>query len=29
VREDKKPRRDENGFITVGIRQFLLDQELL
>lgn len=29
VRDDKKPRRDENGFITVGIKQFLLDQELL
>lgn len=29
VRDDKKPRRDENGFIIVGIRQFLLDGELL
>lgn len=29
VRDDKKPRRDENGFITVGIRQFLLSREIL
>lgn len=29
VREDKKPRRDEMGFVTVGIRQFLLDQGIL
>lgn len=29
VREDKKARRDENGFITIGITQFLLDQNLL
>lgn len=29
VREDKKPRRDEMGFVTVGICQFLLDQGIL
>lgn len=29
VREDKSPRRDDNGFITIGIRQFLLNPDLL
>ena len=29
VREDKSPRRDEHGFITTGIRQFLLNPDLL
>ncbi len=29
VREDKKPRRDENGFVTVGVCQFLLDENML
>ena len=29
VREDKKPRRTEDGIIIVGIKQFLLNQELL
>ena len=26
---DKKPRRDENGFIMIGIKQFLLNEELM
>ncbi|MCF0238237.1 MAG: ATP-binding protein [Sphaerochaetaceae bacterium] len=29
VKDDKKPRRDENGIITIGIKQFLLDQTIL
>jgi predicted AAA+ superfamily ATPase len=29
VRDDKKPRHDENGFVIVGVKQFLLDQVLL
>lgn len=29
VREDRKPRRDENGFLTMGICQFLLDPDIL
>ncbi len=29
VREDKKPRRDDNGFITVGICRFLLSRNIL
>lgn len=29
VRDDKKPRRDENGFITIGVKQFLLDEEIV
>jgi len=29
VRDDKKPRRDENGFIVVGVKQFLLDEEIM
>ncbi len=27
--EDRKPRYDENGFLVVGIRQFLLDENIL
>ncbi len=29
VHEDRLPRRDENGFVFVGIRQFLLDETIL
>lgn len=29
VRDDKKPRRDENGFIVAGVKQFLLDGEIM
>lgn len=29
VREDKKPRRDEMGFVIVGIHQFLLNQDIM
>ncbi|MCD8150323.1 MAG: ATP-binding protein [Clostridiales bacterium] len=29
VKENKKPRMDENGFVTVGICQFLLDDKIL
>ena len=29
VREDRSPRRNDDGFITVGIHQFLLDNTLL
>ncbi len=29
VRENKKPRMDENGFVTIGICQFLLDNKIL
>ncbi|MCD7715607.1 MAG: ATP-binding protein [Lachnospiraceae bacterium] len=29
VKEDKKPRYDEYGFVTIGIRQFLMDETIL
>ncbi|MCD8014033.1 MAG: hypothetical protein LUG99_12830 [Lachnospiraceae bacterium] len=29
VREDKKPRYDVNGFVTIGIRQSLMDEMIL
>ena len=29
VRDDRKPRMDDHGFITVGIRQFLLDSSII
>ncbi len=29
VRDDKKPRYDENGFVTIGIRQFLMNEMIL
>lgn len=29
VREDKKPRMDDLGITTIGIRQFLLDEQIL
>ena len=29
VRENIKPRRNETGIVTVGIRNFLLDESIL
>ena len=29
VRDDKRPKHDEMGFVTVGIRQFLTDPDIL